>query len=121
MKKIKSFNFSYLSISILLISILIISLLNYIDVLSVKFSNIFIYVIFFVLLVLNSFKIALKSKSKGIITGLKISFSITGLFAILKIISKLRFTWFSLLYFLLIFLFSIIASIYGSNKKSSNV
>ena len=120
MKNSKNFNFLYLSIGILLISILLISLLNYIDLFSSKLSNILIYVIFFSLLSLNSYKIALKSKNKGIIIGAKIASLITFLIIIIKLILKIKFNLASLIYIFLIYLFSIIPAIYGVNKKGSN-
>lgn len=116
----KKINFHLLSIGILVISIFMISLLNFFDVFSVKFSNILIYIIFFILLSLNSFKIALKSKNKGIISGLKVSSLISLLIIVLKFIFKIKFTFNTLIYITLIYLFSTISSIYASNKKSSN-
>ena len=120
MKKIKNFNFLYLSVSILLLLIILFTILNFFDVLGSKTTNILIYISFFITLILNSFKISLKSKSKGIITGLKIA-SITSLIIIiLKIIFNSEFKLINLIYLILIYLLVIIASILGANKKSSN-
>jgi len=116
----KKFNFLYLSLGILFLSIIIITLLNFFDVFSVKFSNIIIYILFFILLSFNSFKISLKSKDKGYITGIKIASIISFIIIISKFIVKIKFSFSSFIYLLLIFVFSIIPAIYGSNKKSSN-
>ena len=121
MKKLKEFNFSYLSIGILSCSVLIITLLNFLDILSVKVSNILIFIIFFILLILNSFKIALKSKDKGIITGTKIASIITIIIVTLKLLFKIKFNFYTAIYILLIYLLSIIPSIYASNKKGANL
>jgi len=119
MKKIKKFNFSYLSLGILLLVILIISLLNFIDVFSSNVSNVLIYIMFYITLIFNSFKFALKSKSKGIITGIKISSIITVIIIFLRLILKFKFSWWTFIYILLIYLFSIVSAIYGANKKTS--
>ena len=120
MKKIEKFNFSYLSLIILLLLIIIISFFNFIDFFGETLSNVLIYIVFFVLLILNSFKIALKSKDKGIITGLKISSLITIIIIAFKLIFNSNFTLWSFIYILLIWIISSITSIYGANKKSSN-
>ena len=120
MKKLKNQEFTYYSIIILLGSILLISLLNFTDILGLQLSNALIYIIFFILLILNSFKISLKSNNKGIITGLKIASIVTLLIIILKLILGLKFSLISLIYIVLIYISSIISSIYGKNKKSSN-
>ena len=121
MKKIKNFNFLYLSLIMLFLVMIIVSIFNYIDVLGTKFANTLIYLTLFIVLVLNSFKIARKSKNKGIIVGLKIAALIISIICIFKLIFKSNFTLWTFIYILLIFLATIISTIYGANKKSSNV
>ena len=119
MKKVKNLNFSYLSLGILFLIICFISLLNFIDVFSSKFANVLIYIAFFITIILNSFKISLKSKDKGIISGLKVASFIFSIIILMKLILKIKFNWGNIIYISLIYLFSIISAIYGANKKSS--
>ena len=119
MQRLKKLNFFYKSIIIYFLFLILITLLNYFDVFKTNFSNILIYISFFILIILNSFKISLKSKDKGIITGLKIGGILSFLIIILKLIFKIKFNLFSYIYIILIFLFSIFASIYGANKKNN--
>ncbi len=121
MKKIKKLNFTYLSIIILLGSIFFISFFNFVDFIGEKTSNILIYTIFFILIILNNLKISLKSKNKGITTGIKIASIISISIILLKLIFKIEFNLYTLIYIILIYSFSIIPSIYGASKKSSNV
>ena len=88
MKKIKNFNFLYLSLGILLILIIILSLFNFIDFFSSNLTNTLIYILSSLVLALNCYKIAVKSRNKGIIVGLKIASILTTIIVIFKVIFK---------------------------------
>ncbi len=120
MKKFKDFNFLYLSLGILILSTIFISLFNFINLFSDKLSNALIYIIFFILLILNNYKIALKSKDKGIISGIKIATIVTIIIIIFRLILGFKFSLSTIIYLVLIYIFSCIPAIYGANKKSSS-
>ena len=121
MKKIKNFNFLYLSLSVLVLLIILFCLFNFIDFFSSNLTNVLIYFTSSIILALNSYKFAIKSKNKGIIVGIKIASILAIFIIILKLILKIKFTWWTLIIISAIYLITIFSSIYGANKKSSNV
>lgn len=121
MRYINKIPLALLSLVYLMIGVISFTFLNFIDVLSNNVANIMIYILFFMLIFINNLKLAKASKKKGYITGITNASIIAILLLILKLIFKVKFTWFNLIYALLIYIISIVGGIVGANmKKSSN-
>lgn len=103
---------------IILVGTLVSSFLYYFDIIGYKLNRVFLYLISIISIFTGCFKLCLKVKQKGYITGLiyfGICFIIMNIFSLL--IFKNSFNLNSLIYYLILLSFSIIGGIIGKNKQ----
>lgn len=97
--------------------ILLISITSYFSIISYNISNYLIKILFLIGIFIFNFKIGRKSSKKGLIKGIKHSLGIIIVLLFLNLITGFNFSIKTLLYYMLIMLTSILASILGVNKK----
>ena len=106
------------SVSIILVGGLISTVLYYFDITSTKVNNIFLYATAILSLFVGSLKLAKELNYKGFITGLLyfLFWFIIMLFLSL-VIFKASFTLKSLIYYVVILLFSMLGGVLGKNMQ----
>ncbi len=107
---------AFYSISIILVGVLISSVLYYFNITSSKVNIIFLYSISILSLFIGSIKLAKKLNHKGFISGLLYFAFWFIIMLFLSIIFKL-FTIKSLIYYIVLLLFSVLGGILGKNLK----
>lgn len=106
------------TLSIILISTIIITIFNYFNILNGIPLKIIMLLIPLIGVFIGSFKIGKLSNKKGYIEGIKYGSFWTLLLLIINLITK-KFTILSIIYYVILLLVSIFASILGINKKKN--
>ena len=108
------------SMGIFIIGVLLIvtlfSTFSYFDILSVKTSMIATFIFTLLIELISGYYIGLNSKNKGYLEGCKIAAINTCFLLIFTLLFK-KFTFKSIIYYLLLIIVAIFGSIYGINKK----
>lgn len=105
--------------SILLLSTLILTLLNYFNIIPANIVLILKLIIPLTAIFIAGYKLGTNSEKKGYLAGMKIGSIIITLFLIITLLFH-QFTPKSLLYYLILFLTSILSSMVGINRKKLN-
>ena len=107
---------SLYTLGILLISTILITLLNYFNILHGTILNILYFIIPIISVMVGSFMLGKTSSKKGYMEGLKYAILWSIIFLIINIFTKeLNLT--SIIFFIVLILLSMLASIIGINKK----
>ena len=115
MLKFKKF---FIFTGIIIIFNLLISLLYLLTNISYNFISTFTLIFNLIFFIILGFIIAKKSKSKGIITGLKTSSIIVIILLLLTLILRYEFSVKNIIYYLLVMLSTIFGSIISKNIKN---
>lgn len=101
----------------MLLAILLLTILNYFNILSYNKMSLIKNILFIVFIIINSYLLGFKSKTKGYIEGIKYGFIIILILAIGLLIFKGNFSFNNLIYYSIILTSSIFSSIIGKNKQ----
>lgn len=96
------------------------TLLNYINILNGKTLLIVNIIVSIISLFIGGFVIGKNSSSKGWLNGIKIGGINIGIFLILSILLKFKFAVFSIIYYIILMIFSILGSMVGISKSNIN-
>lgn len=106
------------SVSIILVGGLVSTVLYYFDITSTKVNNIFLYATAILSLFVGSLKLAKELNRKGFITGfLYFLFWFIIMLFLSLVVFKASFTLKSLIYYVVILLFSMLGGVLGKNMK----
>lgn len=112
---LKNIAFAFLSI---IIFIFLLTLLNYFNIINFNITKIISIISLYLSLIITGYLIGTKAKEKGYLVGIKYgSLFMVIILLINLIILKNKFNLISILYYLLIIIFSTIGSILGIQKK----
>lgn len=105
----------------ILILNLIVTLLNYINIINLKFINIFSFIIPFISCFLSSIYLGKKSNNKGYIEGIKLGLIINIIFISINfILFNSGFKINNIIIYIIITISSILGSMVGINLKKNN-
>ena len=106
-----------LVLMIILISTIVITILDYFNLFSESLTNIFLFVITLISIIIGSYKLGKKSSKKGIIEGLKLGIVISVSFMLMGLITGNNFQISNTIYYVILIISSILGSIVGKNRK----
>ena len=100
---------------------LLITLLNYINIVNLKFINVFSYVIAFISCFISSLYLGKNSNNKGYIEGIKLGSIIIIIFILINyLLFNSGFKLNNIIIYIIILISSIIGSMLGINLKKNN-
>ena len=105
---------------ILLVFNLIMTIFSYFELLNQSIINIINFIFIILLFIFLGFRIARKTKLKGYLNGLIISFILSLIFIVFSLINN-DFNLSSLLYYLILIASSVVGGIFGVNKEKKSV
>lgn len=112
---LKSFLYT---LGIILVCLIFLTILNYFNILNGITLKVFEYVVPFIAIIIGSFLLGKKSSRKGYIEGLKFGSIWLLIYLFINLILK-TINLSSIIYFILIIIFSMLGGMFGINKKNN--
>lgn len=103
---------------VIIICSLLLGTLSYFDIINENTLKILQITIIFLYLFYNSYILGKNKQNKGYLEGLKYGSIISLIFILFSLLFRRNFTFYKLLYYILIILISVCGSILGINKKT---